>query len=227
MGFTASKKKLNNIDIAIFLNNTKLSIVPSYKYLGVTLDPHLKFDIHIRVMKQTVSYKTYMLACIRGSMTEQIALQIYKSMVVPYFDYGDILFMCTNQDLLDDLQVAQNRCLKICLKVPMLTNTEYIHAKTKIPLLKDRRMYHLYMFMYPRSRDPSYCDNQNLNTRGFKGPVLKRLTPHGGAYFKSVEHFGAMTWNQLKPECRSLPSKLAFKHDRKEWLNNQIPIMLR
>ena len=89
MGFTASKKKLNKIDIALFLNDTKLSIVPSYKYLGVTLDSHLKFDIHVKVMKQTVSYKTYMLACIRGSMTEQIALQIYKSTVVPYFDYGD------------------------------------------------------------------------------------------------------------------------------------------
>ena len=51
-----------------------------------------------------------MLAGIREFMTQAISLRVYKTMVLPYFDYGDILFMCTNQDLLDDLQVAQNRC---------------------------------------------------------------------------------------------------------------------
>ena len=41
MAFTASKQKLTGLDINLSLNGVKLMVVPSYKYLGVTLDQHL------------------------------------------------------------------------------------------------------------------------------------------------------------------------------------------
>ena len=52
--FTASKKKLYSLDINLSLNDVKLQLIPSYKYLGITLDPHLKYDIDIRYMLQSV-----------------------------------------------------------------------------------------------------------------------------------------------------------------------------
>ena len=44
MIFTASKRKLNSLNVNLTLNNEKLMVVPSYKYLGVVLDSHLKYD---------------------------------------------------------------------------------------------------------------------------------------------------------------------------------------
>ena len=224
MCFTASKRKLNSMDVSLTLNDVKLMIVPSYKYLGVTLDSHLKYDLHIKHMLQTISHKTYMLACIRSFMTESIALKIFKAMVLPYFDYGDILFLSANKDLLNDLQIAQNRCLKICLKLPWLTNTDLVHKKAKITKLGPRRIYHMNNFMYKRSRDPLYQDVKDLPTRKFLGPVVNRFKSNGNLYFKSIEHLGAMLWNDLKPEYRLLPTIKRFKIEGKVWLKTQIPI---
>ena len=60
-----------------------------------------------------------MFSKIRRFITEHSAIRIYKSMLLPYFDYGDIVYDKARQIDLDKLQRAQNKCLKIC----MLANT--------------------------------------------------------------------------------------------------------
>ena len=45
------------------------------------------------------------------------SLAIFKTMILPYLDYGDILFSTANRQKLDKLQRLQNKCLKICLNV--------------------------------------------------------------------------------------------------------------
>ena len=45
MVFTASKRKLNGMHVNIYMNESKLDVVNSYKYLGITLDSHLKYDL--------------------------------------------------------------------------------------------------------------------------------------------------------------------------------------
>ena len=50
-------------------------------------------------------------------MTESMAIKIYKGMILPYFDYGDIIYMGGNANLLNKLQALQNRALMVCLQV--------------------------------------------------------------------------------------------------------------
>ena len=68
-----------------------------------------------------------------------MALKIYKTTVLPYFDYADIIFMNASPTALQRLQYDQNRAVKIALGVPWLTNTELVHCKAGCPLLMDRR----------------------------------------------------------------------------------------
>ena len=44
-------------DMVIKVNNEPLQIVPTYKYLGITLDSTLTFNYHARTVANTVSYK--------------------------------------------------------------------------------------------------------------------------------------------------------------------------
>ena len=50
-------------------------------------------------------------------MTESMAIKIFKGMILPYFDYGDVIYMGWNVNLLNKLQVLKNRALKIYLQV--------------------------------------------------------------------------------------------------------------
>ena len=63
-----------------------LQIVPTYKYLGFTLDSTLSLNSHVNNVTKMVAYKINLLAKIRKYLTDNVALKIYKSMILPYFD---------------------------------------------------------------------------------------------------------------------------------------------
>ena len=63
----------------------------SYKYLGVTLDRNLNFQQYVREVFNLVSHKIYMLSRIRQFINKDVSLLIYKTKILPYLDYGDIL----------------------------------------------------------------------------------------------------------------------------------------
>ena len=211
MIFSASTRKLKTLDVNITLDNNILQVVPSYKYLGVILDPLLTFKLHLNFISKTVSYKTYKLCNLRPFLSRKLAIRIFTATIVPYFDYADILFATTHDNLLKPLQYAQNRCLKIGLKYPHLTPTDIVHKDAKCNYLVDRRNIHIENFMYHRSRDVDYMDARNLRTRAFDGPMVKVLHSNSATYSRSVEFYGAVLWNDLSPMRRSEESYEKFK----------------
>ena len=62
-------------DTVVKINDLPLQIVPSYKYLGITLDSTLSFNYHVKTVASTVSYKINLLAKIRKYLTERVALK--------------------------------------------------------------------------------------------------------------------------------------------------------
>ena len=79
-------------------------------------------------------------------------------MVLPYFDYGDVVYGNTCQDGLDKLQpisVSKSVCNRG-------HDTANLHSDTRSPLLKDRRLTHVNNFLYSRLGNPVYEDNRNI-----------------------------------------------------------------
>ena len=83
-------KKSRNLNLNI--SNGYLSREHVYKYLGIFLDSHINFDKHMDYVSKITSRKTFLLAKIRNLIDQQTALYIYKSMIMPIFDYGDIIY---------------------------------------------------------------------------------------------------------------------------------------
>ena len=69
-------------------------------------------------------------------------------MILPFFDYADVIYDKARQADLDKLQRAQNKCLKACMLVNIKTGTDFIHSHTKVPKLCNRRKVHLRNLMY-------------------------------------------------------------------------------
>lgn len=74
--------------INILINNIKLEIVGEYKYLGIILDENLNFSKHVNYLISLVSHRIYNLRKIRKYIDERIALILYKTMILNYFDLG-------------------------------------------------------------------------------------------------------------------------------------------
>ena len=222
MIFAASKGKLNTLEANIKMNDHLLQVVPSYKYLGVILDPLLNYNLHLTYVSKTVAYMTYKLCQLRDYLDKKIALRFYLTSILPYMDYADILFMSTAEKFLQPLQYAQNKCLKICLKYPHLTPTDMVHFDAKCNFLADRRYAHLMNYMYSRSRCTDHVDVRQRQTRMSQAPMCRIIHTNGLAYSRSVEYAGAVGWNGLLPSRRNADSFDSFKKETKSHLKQLI-----
>ena len=108
-------KKSNDIDISI--RDEILQLVPSYKYLGIHLDQTLSFNHHMKKVINTISHKLYIFSKIRRYLNDFSALTVYKTMILPYFDYGDVIYMFSNVSLLNKMDRLHKRGLNISLRL--------------------------------------------------------------------------------------------------------------
>ena len=89
-GSRGKVKKAKNVTIK--LGGLKLQHVPSFKYLGLTLDGTLNFSHHIACVNRTVLHKLMLLSKMKRYLRDDTAITIYKSMILPYLDYADVIF---------------------------------------------------------------------------------------------------------------------------------------
>ena len=104
-GQRATVSKAHTLNILI--NNQPLKIAKTYTYLGITLDPSLSFSAHVAHVSATANHKTYLLNKIRKFLTSKAALNLYKAMILPYLDYGDVLYVAATSKSLAKLQYSE------------------------------------------------------------------------------------------------------------------------
>ena len=61
------------------MNNQVLERVFAFPYLGLTLDPELKFIDHRKNVVNNIRHKIYQLARVRDYVDRETALTVYKS----------------------------------------------------------------------------------------------------------------------------------------------------
>ena len=159
-GSRSKVKKAKNVRAR--LNGVLLQKVPSYKYLGLILDPILSYNKHVSYVIKTVLYKMSLLGKLRKYLHDNVALQIYKSMLLPYFDYADVIFSNSNVGDLEKLQRLQNKCLRLCNNRIRDASTDRLHKVAKTPFW---RRAHVLNFMYIRKDRLSLLNVREIRTR--------------------------------------------------------------
>ena len=81
----------------IKLHGASLQTASSYKYLGVTMDSQLSYNLHVNKIVATISGKLKTFQRMRNFLNVRAALLVYKSMMLPILEYGDILLSATSE----------------------------------------------------------------------------------------------------------------------------------
>ena len=210
-GFRVKLKNLNCPRLR--LNNTNIDFGHQYKYLGVILDPHLTFNKHLNNIIKITAHKINLLSKVRLYLTKDASLTIFKTMILPYFDYGDILFLNSSKKLLDKLDRLQIRALKLCLKSEDDMPENIMMRSTNTAPLNKRRYAHLLNHMYKNCID--LLDIKDVNTRARAAPVFKTIIPKCEKYKNSVLYIGAIKWNNLPVNLRNIETYDSFKNIQK------------
>ena len=219
-----TKKFNNNITCTnLAIAGDEITFVSEYKYLGIILDQALSFSKHIKYVHSLAAHKIYMLSKIRSCINQATAIRIYKTKILPYFDQGDILYLDAFYKDVGKLQKLQNRALRICLQANNRYHISNLHHNTRIPLLSDRRTYHLSVYAYSRTKDDEYRDILPIVTRRRNAPLLKSVKSNSKVVDRSAYLQTATLWNNLDIVTRSIENLDDFKVARKKKIMDSIP----
>ena len=197
------------------LGNAQLQYVPNFNYLGFKLDNRLNYESHALECARQISYKIYTLIKIRPLINNMQALCIYKSKILPYFDYGDIFYNRTYIRTLTKLQKLQNRALKLCLCKNALYNTNLLHTEAVVSKLDARRKCHIVNFAYARADNPRYVREYDRNLRAGDAPLLYEPFSRCESFRRSVVYQCAIHWNALPAVERNIMNYDSFKAKQK------------
>ena len=208
----------------LFINNEQLQMVPTYKYLGINLDQTLNFKYHLDSLINNITFKLYLFSKIRRYLNEKCAITVYKTMLMPFYDYCDIIYMFSCSSELQKLDRHHKRGMKISVNNSHLLNDVELHLKCNLSELDLRRRVHLRNYMFKIKDIETNLvvknDNNNINTRLHDGPVFNVTHPNSEPIKRSVMYAGAIDWNNLDADIRNIDDIVKFKRNQKMWMLN-------
>ena len=168
-------------EFEVKVDDVPLSIVNCYKYLGVTLDSQLNYNKHVQNTIARVSLKLRQLRRMRYFLDIRAATMVYKNMILPILEYGDIFLVGATIENKKKLQILQNKVLRCALLKDFDTSVDELHRLAKIQKLKVRRNQHLLCHMHDLATSRKHLRARRLTgvkTRSQNKKLLRLPKPN-------------------------------------------------
>ena len=210
------------VNLNLFLHDEKLDVVNSFEYLGIHIDNCLTMNNHVDSIHKKCITKLGMLYKIRGFISQDTSLLIYKTMIRPYMDYGDFVVDSAHVSKVDKLDRIQERIVRLIEYCPLKENREDINALLKrynLESLRTRRKRSLLNLMYDQSHKSGNVDIKlcNINLRSAKKVRLKSQFTRLTKVQKSPYYRGLALWDDLPDQIQTQTSRIKFKGDIKRY----------
>ncbi len=214
-GTRAKLQGVGNVNLDV--SGEPLERTNKMKYLGMILDEKLNFDEHVDYICNKAVNKLGILRKARDFLDLETSVLLYKSLVLPHFDYCDIVYASTSVTNLQRLQVMQNSACRTMLLCDKYTPTSQMHTDLKLLPLEKRRNLHISMdcFNHINNAESSlskYFVKKNTRTvRGgdkYQLPHLKTTMGRKAYSYRGPEH-----WSQLPEDMKQITSKQLFKSE--------------
>ena len=207
-----------------FLNGISLNRVNCSKCLGVEIDEFLTWDTHIASVSKKVSSGISIMRKVKPFIPISSLLNIYQSIVEPYFDYCSIVWNGIGDNLADKLKKLQNRAARVISGADYLTPANEILNKRGWSNLKERRnkqkalmMFKIFNGMTPRYLKGIFSARPGASVYNLRTSLDDIAIPRARTdyYRKSFAFTGAKIWNALPNNMKSELSFETFRNKLK------------
>ncbi len=219
-------------DVAVSCSGRPLSVVPSYKYLGLHLDCHLNWSVHIVHIIRKVSAKIAALRRAGKQLTSMAKRQYYISVIQSDLEYGSNAFYSSlPQSAKDQLSRLGKRGIRSIVGAPPWTHTAPLFNTLNIfPILKRLELKlllltyrcthslasHLLCDQYTR-RTPTNSTRSTTRAQITVSLCIPRIARRSGSI--SPLFTSSLLWNSLPSLLRSpVLSFSAFRHQLYKYL---------
>ena len=134
--------------IKLYLNNELIKPIETAKYLGITLDSQLKFNIYISKLLTKISRSIGVMSKIRHYSPKTVLLNLYFALIHTQLLYRIALWGSTYQTLINKLQVLQNKAMKMIEGQDWNSKVSDIYLKHKILTVLNLYLFEVGKLMY-------------------------------------------------------------------------------
>ena len=128
-------------EISLMMGGKEIGQVRSFKYLGVVLDPYLKFDLHAEytASKATKSfYNVNKLLRGRSGINVKLGTELFVTLVRPHLEYGAAIWGGMGDNGMKMLERVQYQCLRKIVGAMKNVSADAVQVITNIPPLRNR-----------------------------------------------------------------------------------------
>ena len=113
------------------------------KLLGILFDRRLSFKDHMKDLMTKVYRRLNLLKLLKGTnwgARPYTILKAYKRFIRPVLEYGSLITGALRESQVKEMQIFQNKCLRLALGVTYLDRMRTIdlHDLTNVPMIKTR-----------------------------------------------------------------------------------------
>ena len=159
-------------NVSIHVNNQQLARQQTFKYLGITFSENLNWSDYLTDVSTKINQRIGLLRRVKAFLSVKDRLTIYNSLILPLFDYADIIWGDKNNStLMDQLQILQNKAAKTILDARLLSSSTEALSKLHWHPLSHRRFLHRMVTIFKLKYNLIDCDfdlpkiNHLYNTR--------------------------------------------------------------
>ena len=134
-----SSQKLNRIQgISVKVEETSIERTQSFKYLGVTLQQSMSWADHVDAISMKINQRIGLIRRIRNLLPLQARVALYNALILPLFDYGDVIWEDKKNDtIMSELKILQNKAAKVMLATtPKLVNRSTEESRSEVTVHK-------------------------------------------------------------------------------------------
>ena len=205
--------------IRLLLNNSALQIHKSVKYLGIIVDGSLTWSDQVKyVRKKSLST----LAAIRGvslHLSSNVLVTLYNAFVLHYLTYCCVVWHFCSKTLSDNLQRVHNYAMRVILKLPPRTSSQYCFCVLNwINLFQQRCVFVVYQVhrcvlkVAPAYLLSKFSSNLSFGYGSTRGrDKLHLFRPQTDFGKNTLQFRGAQLYNGLPSSIRALQNLTAFR----------------
>jgi hypothetical protein len=212
--------KGSDICLQLTFNNIDLEAQTEHKHLGITLQNNFKWDTHIALLLGKVNMLISCLKSYKYRFTRKSLEILYKSFVLPHFDYGDIIWDNCSEALATLLEDLHLQAIRVITGSVRGTSHQKLYNESGFTTLKERRKRHK-LIQYKKIAlgiCPDYLSNllpmfvSQVNPYHRRNP-LERVIPRSKTETYNRSFFPSTTklWNDLPDNILQTDSLSQFK----------------
>lgn len=206
---------------SVSLNNTIIPFSITVKNLGIYFDSNMNWNTQIRNICRKVFSIMHSLKRLKNFLPTKLKEILVQTLVMPHFDYCDVLYSNLSAELSQKLQRVHNVCVRFIFNIRRHDHISEYFLRLSWLRLQDRRLVHSLCLLYRIIHDstPNYlasrftllASHHNRNTRSQHNLLLSIPHHQTSLYSSSFSIAMARSWNSLPLEIRGSLSPQTFK----------------